>query len=94
MVYKFIQEDIILKLQARVNSKSISKGDAAGHSRNGDLRGGKVKGQECKEGCKGGYNSEEKGFRLSVKEVCFFFFFFPSFLSAVVACVVGAIQFA
>ena len=91
MVYKFIQEDIVLKLQARVNSEGIGGGDAAGHSRNGNLGGDGVRGRECKEGCKGGCNSGEKGFRSSVKEVCFFFFLFPSFLSAVVARVVGAI---
>ena len=91
MVYELIREDIILKLQARVNSKGINRGDAAGYSRNSNLGGGGVRGQEYKEGCKGGCNSGEKGFRSSVKEVYFFFFLFPSFLSAVVARVVGAI---
>ena len=95
MVYKLIREDIILKLQARVDGKGIGKRDVAGYNRNGDLGGSGVKGQECKKGCKGGCkggcNSREKGFRSSVKEVHFFFFLFPSFLSTVVACVVGAI---
>ena len=92
MVYKLIREDIILKLQARVNGEGIGGGDAAGHGRNGDLGGGGVRGRECKEGCKRGCNSGEKGFRSSVKEVCFFFFLFSSFLSAVVARVVGAMN--
>ena len=46
-MYKLIQEDIILKQVARVNSgdkgkgkgEGISGGDAAGHSRSGDLGG-------------------------------------------------------
>jgi len=45
-----------------------------------------------KEGCKGGCDSGEKGFGSSVKEVLFFFFFFPSFLSAVIARVFGAME--
>ena len=91
MVYKLIREDIILKLQAKVNSEDINKKDAARYSRNSDLKGGGVKRQECKKGYKGDCNSREKGFRSFIKEVCFFFFLFSSFLSAVVARVVGAI---
>ena len=44
MVYELIWEDIILKLQARVNGKGIGGGDAAGHGGNGDLGGGGVRG--------------------------------------------------
>ena len=91
MVYELIREDIVLKLQARVDGEGIGGGDAAGHGGNGDSGGGGVRGRECKEGCKGGCNSGEKGFRLSVKEVRFFFFLFPSFHSVVIARVFRAI---
>ena len=88
-MYELIREDIVLKLKARVNGdgdgddEGIGR-DAAGHGGSGDLGG-------CKEGSKGGCDSGEKGFGSSVKEVCFFFFLFPSFLSAVISRVFGAI---
>jgi hypothetical protein len=45
--------------------------------------GSSVKEKEgCKEGCKRGYSSGEKGFKSSVKEVRFFFFLFHSFLQS------------
>ena len=104
MVYKFIREDIVIKLGARFgegggdskgggNGEGINGGDAAGHGGSGDLggEGGVGVGErDGREGCKGGCISGEKGFRSSVKEVRSFFFLFPSFLS-VVARVFGAI---
>ena len=90
---ELIREDIVLKWVARVNGggkgkgegEGIGGGDAAGHGGSGDLGGCRIGERGCKEGYKGGYDSGEKGFGLSVKEVRFFFFLFPSFLSTVIA---------
>jgi len=84
--------------------EGISGGDIAGYGGSGDIGGREYKEEgynsgesglglfvKEKEGCKGGCNSGEKGFEASVKEVRSFFFLFPSFLSAVIACVFGAI---
>ena len=92
-VYELIREDIVLNLEARVDSQGegISGGDTARHGGSGDSGGCGVGERERKEGRKGGCDSGEKGFRSSVKEDCFFFFFFPSFLSAIIACVFKAI---
>ena len=105
-MYEFIREDIVIKLGARFgegegggggDGEGIDGGDAAGHGGSGALGGGGGVGvgvgeRDGREGCKGGCNSGEKGFRSSVKEVRSFFFLFPSFLS-VVARVFGAIRF-
>ena len=88
------QEDIVLKLEARVNSKGegkgegIGRGDAAEYGGSGDSGGYRVREPE---GCKGGCDSGEKGFGSSVKEVRLFFFLFLSFFSAAIARVFGAI---
>ena len=41
-MYELIREDIVLKLQARVDGEGIGGGDAAGHGGNGDSGGGGV----------------------------------------------------
>jgi hypothetical protein len=87
------REDIVLKLEARVNSKGegkgegIGRGDAAEYDGSGDSGGYRVRELEGCRGC----DSGEKGFGSSVKEVRLFFFLFLSFLSAVIARVFGAI---
>lgn len=85
-MYELIREDVVIKLGARVDGKGegehIGGGDAAGHGGSGD----------GERGCRGGgCDSGEKGFGSSVKEIRFFLFFLPSFLSAVIARVFGAI---
>ena len=49
LVYELIREDIVIKLGARVDGEGegedISRGDAARHSRSGDIGG-----RDCKEG--------------------------------------------
>ena len=49
LVYELIREDIVIKLGVRVDGEGegedISRGDAARHSRSGDIGG-----RECKEG--------------------------------------------
>ena len=86
-MYKLIREDVVIKLGARVNGKGegehISGGDAAGHSGSGNGERGYRE---------GGYSSGEKGFGSSVKEIRFFLFLFPSFLSIVIARVFRAIS--
>ena len=84
-MYKLIREDVVIKLGARVDGKGEGEhigGDAAGHGGSGDGERG------CREG---GCDSGEKGFESSVKEIRFFLFLLPSFLSAVIARVFGAI---
>jgi len=93
LVYELTQEDIALKLEARVNSEGegISGGDTARHGGNGNSgeRKVRIREREYKEGYKEGCNSGEKGFRSSVKETLFFPF--PFFPSAAIARVFGAI---
>jgi len=85
-VYKLIRDDVVIKLGARVDGKGegehIGGGDAAGYGGSGNGERG------CRDG---GCDSGEKGFGSSVREIRFFLFLLPSFLSAVIARVFGAI---
>ena len=95
LVYELTREDVVLKLEARVNSEGegISGGDTARHSGSGNSveRRVRVRELEHKEGYKEGCNSGEKGFGSSVKETLFFLI--PFFPSIVIARVFGAISF-
>lgn len=85
LVYKLIRGGVVLNLEARVNSKGISREDVARHGRSGNLgeRGAREGKRECKEASKGDCDSGERGFGSSVKETLFFPF--PFFPSAVIA---------
>ena len=85
-MYKLIQEDVVIKLRARVIGKGegeyIGGGDTARHSGSND-------GERGYRG--GGYDSGEKGFRSSVTKIRFFLFLFLSFPSTVIARIFRAI---
>ena len=66
-MYELIREDIVLNLEARINSQcegegegeGIGRGDAAGHGGSGDI-GGRVGVGEREREYNGGYNAERK----------------------------------
>ena len=83
------REDIVLKLEARVNSKGegkgegIGRGDAGEYGGSGDSGGYRVRELE---GCKGGCDSGEKGFgSFEKRSASFSFSSFPSSLQSPLA---------
>jgi len=66
-VYKLIREDIVLNLEARINSQcegegkgeGISRGDITRHGGSGNI-GGRVRVGEQERECNGGCNTERK----------------------------------